>query len=142
MTSKIDAAKIVIRAGIPLVIASGRKTDILESTAAGAEQGTLFIPKPSKLASRKRWIAFYHRPAGSLTVDDGAKKALREQGRSLLLPGITKVEGEFHSGEVISIRDANGTEFARGITRASATEIRSKSLPKREAVHRDDLVIL
>lgn len=142
MTSKIDAAKIVIRAGIPLVIASGRKTDALESITAGREIGTLFIPKPSKLASRKRWIAFYHRPAGALTVDDGAKKALREQGRSLLLPGITKTEGAFDSGEVISIRDANGTEFARGIARASAEDIRAKSLPKREAVHRDDLVIL
>jgi glutamate 5-kinase len=142
MTSKIDAAKIVIRAGIPLVIASGRKTNVLASIASGADEGTLFVPKASKLASRKRWIAFYHRPAGSLTVDDGAKKALREQGRSLLLPGITNVEGAFKSGEVVSIRDANGTEFARGIARAGAAEIRAKSLPKREAVHRDDLVIL
>jgi glutamate 5-kinase len=132
----------VIRSGIPLVIASGRKRDVLDGITSGREEGTLFIPKSSKLASRKRWIAFYHRPAGALSVDDGAKKALREQGRSLLLPGITKVDGRFDSGEVISIRDANGTEFARGITRASATEIRSKSLPKREAVHRDDLVIL
>jgi glutamate 5-kinase len=142
MTSKIDAAKVVIRAGIPLVIASGRKSNVLESITAASDEGTLFVPKPSKLTSRKRWIAFYHHPAGSLTVDDGAKKALREQGRSLLLPGITKVEGNFHSNEVISIRDANGTEFARGITRASAAEIRAKNLPKREAVHRDDLVIL
>jgi glutamate 5-kinase len=142
MTSKIEAAKIVIRSGIPLVIASGRKTNVLESITSGADEGTLFIPKPSKLASRKRWIAFYHRPAGAITVDDGAKQALREQGRSLLLPGITKVEGDFKSGEVISVRDANGTEFARGIARASASEIRAKSIPKREVVHRDDLVIL
>jgi glutamate 5-kinase len=142
MSSKIDAAKIVIRSGIPLVIASGRKTDALKSITAGEEVGTLFVPKPSKLASRKRWIAFYHRPAGALTVDDGAKKALREQGRSLLLPGVTKADGNFDSGEVISICDANGTEFARGIARASAEQIRSKALPKREAVHRDDLVIL
>jgi glutamate 5-kinase len=142
MSSKIDAAKIVIRSGIPLVIASGRKTNVLESISSGADEGTLFIPKPSKLASRKRWIAFYHRTAGSITVDDGAKKALREQGRSLLLPGISKVEGKFDAEEVISVRDANGTEFARGIARASAEEIRSKSIPKREVVHRDDLVIL
>lgn len=142
MTSKIEAAKIVIRSGIPLVIASGRNSKVLESITAGEEVGTLFVPKPSKLASRKRWIAFYHRPAGALTVDDGAKKALREQGRSLLLPGVTAAEGNFESGAVISIRDANGTEFARGIARASAEQIRAKSLPKREAVHRDDLVIL
>jgi glutamate 5-kinase len=142
MTSKIDAAKIVIRSGIPLVIASGRKKNALEAIASGAEEGTLFIPKPSKLASRKRWIAFYHRPAGSVTVDEGARKALREQGRSLLLPGVTKAEGKFGSGEVISILDNNGTEFARGIARASAENVRARSIPKREVVHRDDLVVL
>jgi glutamate 5-kinase len=142
MTSKIDAAKIVIRSGIPLVIASGRKKNALEAITSGTEEGTLFIPKPSKLASRKRWIAFYHRPAGSVSVDEGAKKALREQGRSLLLPGVTKAEGKFNSGEVISILDANGTEFARGIARASIADINSKALPKREVVHRDDLVVL
>jgi glutamate 5-kinase len=142
MISKIDAAKIAIRAGIPLVIASGRKTSVLKSVTTGAEEGTLFIPKPSKLASRKRWIAFYHRPSGSLTVDDGAKKALREQGRSLLLPGVTKAEGDFKAGEVISVRDANGTEFARGIARASAENISARSISKREVIHRDDLVVL
>jgi glutamate 5-kinase len=142
MTSKIDAAKIVIRSGIPLVIASGRKKDVLASVTAGADEGTLFIPKPSKLASRKRWIAFFHRPAGSLFVDDGAKKALREKGRSLLLPGVARCEGHFKAGDVISIRDANGTEFARGLAKASSAEIGSKSLAKPDVVHRDNLVIL
>src|SRR5262249_922308 len=132
-------AKIVIRSGIPLVIASGRKRDALESITKGKEEGTLFIPKPSKLRSRKRWIAFFHRPAGALIVDEGAKKALREKGRSLLLPGVTGVEGDFKSGEVVSIRDANGTEFGRGLPKADAKAIRARTLAKPEVVHRDDL---
>jgi glutamate 5-kinase len=142
MTSKIDAAKMVIRSGIPLVIASGRKKNVLESITSADDEGTLFIPKPSKLRSRKRWIAFFHRPAGALIVDDGAKKALREKGRSLLLPGVAGVEGDFDEGEVISIRDVNGTEFARGLPRVGAREIRARALSKPEVVHRDDLVVL
>lgn len=142
MTSKIDAAKIVIRSGIPLVIASGRKKNMLEAIASGKEEGTLFIPKPSKLASRKRWIAFYNRPAGSIFVDEGAKKALREKGRSLLLPGVVKCDGDFDAGDVVSIRDANGTEFARGVAKAGASAICEKKLAKAEVVHRDNLVIL
>ena len=142
MTSKIDAAKIVIRSGIPLVIASGRKTSVLGSITSAKDEGTLFIPKPSKLASRKRWIAFFHRPAGALIVDDGAKAALREKGRSLLLAGVTRVEGNFQAGEVVSIRDNNGTEFARGLARVGVNEIRNKSITKPDVVHRDNLVIL
>lgn len=142
MTSKIDAAKIVIRSGIPLVIASGRKKDALASILAHHDEGTLFVPKPSRLASRKRWIAFFHRPAGSVFVDEGAKKALREKGRSLLLPGVAKCEGNFKAGDVVSIRDANGTEFARGIAKAGSDAIREKKLPKADVVHRDNLVIL
>lgn len=142
MTSKIDAAKIVIRSGIPLVIASGRKKSVLEAVTSGKEEGTLFVPKASKLGSRKRWIAFYNRPAGSLFVDDGAKKALREKGRSLLLPGVVRCEGNFKMGDVVSIRDANGTEFARGVAKAGSAAICEKKLAKADVVHRDNLVIL
>lgn len=142
MTSKIDAAKIVIRSGIPLVIASGRKKNVFESILSGKEEGTLFVPKPSKLRSRKRWIAFFHRPAGTLIVDEGARKAVGEKGRSLLLPGVTRVEGDFEAGEVVSIRDLNGTEFARGLAKSSAAAIRAKSLTKADVVHRDNLVVL
>ncbi len=142
MSSKIDAAKIVIRSGIPLVIASGRKKKGLDAITSGDEEGTLFVPKASKLASRKRWIAFFHRPRGSVVVDDGAKKALREKGRSLLLPGVIRCDGKFEAGDVVSIRDANGTEFARGLAKADSSAVCGKDLPKREVVHRDNLVIL
>jgi len=142
MKSKIDAAKIAVRSGIPLVIASGRDKKILGKILSGADEGTLFIAKPNKLQGRKRWIAFFHHPKGTLFVDEGAKKALREAGKSLLPPGVARCEGEFVSGDVVRICDLDGTEFARGIAKFSAEEIRAKKLARVELVHRDDLVIL
>ena len=142
MKSKIDAAKIAVRSGIPLVIASGTKKDLLAKIIAGADEGTLFVAQPNKLQGRKRWIAFFHHPQGALIVDDGAKKALREAGKSLLPPGVTRCEGSFAAGDVVRVCDLNGTEFARGIARYGAEEIRAKKLARVELVHRDDLVIL
>ena len=142
MTSKIQAAKIVVRAGIPLVIASGRKKTVLRRVLDGKDEGTLFVPQPNRLKGRKRWIAFFHHPKGALTVDDGARTALRESGRSLLPPGIKQCEGRFTAGDVVRICDADGTEFARGIARFAANEIRTGGLARTEVVHRDDLVIL
>jgi len=142
MTTKIQAAKIVVRSGIPLVIASGRKHDALANILGGVEEGTLFIAQEGKLRGRKRWIAFFHHAKGALFVDDGAKTALREAGKSLLPPGVLRCEGNFVAGEVIRICDLNGTEFARGIAKFTADEIRSRTLARVELVHRDDLVIL
>ena len=142
MKSKVDAAKIVVRSGIPLVIASGRDKTILSQILAAQEVGTLFVAQPTRLQGRKRWIAFFHHPKGTLIVDDGAKKALREGGKSLLPPGVTRCEGEFAADEVVRICDVDGTEFARGIARFSSSAVREKNLPKEELVHRDDLVIL
>jgi glutamate 5-kinase len=142
MKSKIEAAKIVVRSGIPLVIASGRKKNVLAQILAGAEEGTLFVAPQKRLQGRKRWIAFFHHPKGALFVDDGAKLALREKGKSLLPPGVARCEGDFGAGDVVRICDLNGTEFARGIARFDATTVRARGLPKEELVHRDDLVIL
>ena len=142
MKSKIEAAKIVVRSGIPLVIASGQKKNVLAKILGGADEGTLFVAQPNKLQGRKRWIAFFHHPKGTLFVDDGAKKALREGGKSLLPPGVTRCEGEFLADDVVRICDLDGTEFARGIARFSSAAVREKNLPKEELVHRDDLVIL
>lgn len=142
MKTKISAAKIVIRSGIPLVIASGRKKNVLANILDGKEEGTLFVPKPGKLAGRKRWIAFFHHPKGILVVDDGAKKSLQENGRSLLPAGITRCDGDFAPGEVVRICDKDGTEFARGIARFPSDDIRAHKEPRSEVVHRDDLVVL
>src|SRR5947199_10330662 len=140
--SKVEAAKIAVRSGIPLVIASGKKKNMLARVMAGEEEGTLFVPQPTKLQGRKRWIAFFHHPKGALFVDDGAKKALREKGRSLLPPGVARCEGEFIAGEVVRICDLDGTEFARGISDFSSVEIKALQLARAEVIHRDNLVIL
>jgi len=142
MKSKIQAAKIVVRTGVPLVIAPGRNGQVLEQIVRGDDVGTLFQPKATKLRGRKRWIAFFHHPHGVLVVDDGAKHALIENGKSLLPPGVTRCEGDFEAGEIVSICDAQGTEFARGLTAYSATEICERKIAGGEIVHRDDLVIL
>jgi glutamate 5-kinase len=142
MTTKIQAAKIAVRSGIPLIIASGKKKAVLAQVLAGTEVGTLFIAQEGKLRGRKRWIAFFHHPKGTLFVDEGAKKALREAGKSLLPPGVSKCVGDFAAGDVVRICDADGTEFARGIAKFSAKEIESRALSRVELVHRDDLVIL
>lgn len=142
MATKIQAAQIAVRSGIPLVIASGKRKNALARVVAGQDEGTLFVPRPGKMRGRKRWIAFFHRPKGALVVDDGARKALRESGRSLLPPGIARCEGCFDGGDVVRICDLNGTEFARGIARFASAEINAGKLSRVEVVHRDDLVIL
>jgi glutamate 5-kinase len=141
MASKLQAAKMVVRSGIPFVIASGRKTNTLADILDGKEEGTMFVPKPAKLAGRKRWIAFFHHPKGAIYVDDGARKALRDNGKSLLPPGVTRCEGDFAADEVVRICDVNGTEFARGICAFDSEAVKAHATTG-VLVHRDNLVIL
>lgn len=141
MASKLQAAKIVIRSGIPLVIASGAKKTVLADILAGKDEGTIFVAQPAKLAGRKRWIAFFHHPKGTLFVDDGAKAALREKGKSLLSPGVIRCEGEFAAGDVVRLCDVDGTEFARGICDFDSAVVQARQATD-VLVHRDNLVIL
>jgi glutamate 5-kinase len=142
MKSKVEAAKVVVRTGIPLVIAAGENESVLAQIVRGEDVGTLFLPKPAKLRGRKRWIAFFHHPRGSVFVDLGAKRALTENGKSLLLPGVTRCEGEFEAGDIVSICDDEGVEFARGISGYCSDEICARKTADGEIIHRDDLVIL
>ena len=132
MKSKISAAKIVTRAGIPMIIANGDRSDVLARILNGDGIGTVFLPQTGKLASRKRWIAFFQRPAGTVVVDNGAKQALCENGRSLLAKGVLRIQGKIATGDVVSICDPTGVEFARGLVKAMTGVM----------VHRNDLVIL
>jgi glutamate 5-kinase len=141
MKSKIQAAKIVVRSGIPLVIAPGHGQTVLSEIVRGTDVGTLFLPKPAKLRGRKRWIAFFHHPRGSLFVDAGARRALIENGKSLLPPGVMRCEGAFEAGDIVSICDEQGSEFARGMAGYNSTDICERKTDG-EVVHRDDLVIL
>ncbi|MBM3889568.1 MAG: glutamate 5-kinase [Verrucomicrobia bacterium] len=143
MISKIQAARIVMAAGIHLVIANGKTPGVLEQVMAAQDVGTLFVASEKKMTGRKRWIAFYHRPKAYVVVDDGAKRALA-RGGSLLAGGVREVGGELGAGDVIAIRDLEGVEFARGVARVAAAEIPllvgRKTKP--EVVHRNDLVLL
>jgi glutamate 5-kinase len=142
MKTKILAAEIATRSGIPMIIANGRKKDVLVSLMEGEEVGTLFKPDDSMLPGRKRWIAFFHHTKGSLVVDQGAKTALIQKGKSLLFPGIKAVHGAFDKGDVVSINDTSNREFARGIIEVSSRELSSNEIPESEVIHRNNMVIL
>ena len=154
MQTKIKAAKIATRSGIPVIIGGG-EGNFLGRIFAGEERGTLFLPKKDGLTSRKKWIAYAHLLAGTIIIDDGAKKALLEKEKSLLAAGIIEITGNFKVGDSVSLLDINGEEFARGIVHYSSMELKkikgtkSSLIEKRlgykyydEVVHRDNLVIL
>ncbi len=155
MASKVGSARMVTRTGVPAVVAPGRVPTVLTDLLAGVDVGTLFLPGADVLSSRKHWIAYGARPAGKLTVDDGARRALVEHGRSLLPRGVVKVDGEFAVGDTVSVLTGDGTEVARGFVSYGATDLRKiqglhsgeiegilgyRSVD--EAIHRDDLVLL
>lgn len=141
MKTKIQAARIVVRSGIPLVIAAGRNRRVLRDILSGRDEGTLFLPDSRPLSTRQRWIAFFNRPAGRIRVDEGARKALMGKPSSLLLPGVRSCE-HFAKGEVVSICDIKGKEFARGVARHDSALITSRTPPNPVVVHRDHLVVL
>lgn len=156
MASKVGSARIVTRTGIPAVIAPGREPDVIARVLAGADLGTLFVPGADVLSARKHWIAYGARPAGRLVIDDGAARALRDHGKSLLPAGVIAVEGEFDLGDTVSVVvGAGGPELARGLAAYPAADLRkisglqSAGIEARlgyksidEAIHRDDLVLL
>jgi glutamate 5-kinase len=155
MISKIQAAKKASRFGIPTVVARGTKDGILHQILKGKEIGTLILSKGEALSSRKHWIAFNPKPKGDVIVDDGAKKAIIQKGKSLLPSGVVKIKGIFDRGDLVSCLGPRGKEFARGLVNYSATELekikgfRSDQIESTlgykysdEVIHRDDLVVL
>ncbi len=155
MTSKVRAARRAAVAGIPTVVASGRIPGTLEAILRAEEVGTLFIPSRSRMRSRKRWLAFASQPRGGIVVDAGAKAALVRGGKSLLSSGIRGTQKSFRAGDVVSLVDLTGQEFARGLANYGRDEVekikglRSDEItgvlgvkPYDEVMHRDNLVIL
>lgn len=124
MISKLRAAEIVTAAGDHLWIADGRESDIIDRILLGEDVGTLFLPQQESksMQSKKRWISFFSKPIGTLTIDDGAVSALCENGKSLLSSGIISVSGEFDRGDTIDIVDSNGKLIARGLSNYSFDE--------------------
>ena len=155
MKSKLRAARLATVAGEAVIIANGSHDSILDRIFAAEPVGTLFLPHGADVPAWKRWLGFTARPKGVLHVDDGAKRALREQGKSLLPVGVTAVAGEFVKGDVVSICDAEGEEIARGLSNYSsedASRLRGKHSEQiasllgsglyAELVHRDNLVLI
>jgi glutamate 5-kinase len=124
MGSKLEAARIVMRSGIPMVLANGERDHVLRDLFAGECTGTYFHPGSEAITGRKRHIAFASVPRGSVTIDAGAKRALLEKQRSLLPSGIVDVAGSFDHGDTISVLDEDRKEIARGLTYYSADEVR------------------
>jgi len=140
MKSKVVAAHIASEAGIPTVIAEGTGPDVLGPILAGEPRGTRFHGGDRELSAYKLWLRFAKEPVGALHVDDGARRAVVDDGRSLLAVGVTWCEGRFDAGDAVELVGPDGVAFARGVAGASASEIAERS-PGHEAVHRDRLVV-
>ncbi len=155
MKAKLEACKIAMSSGVHCVIANGRKKDILLKVVRGENIGTVFVPKKDKMQARKRWIAYNAKTQGKVLVDDGAKEALVKKNSSLLACGVKALEGKFLYGDVVSIANSRGAEFAKGLSNYSERDLgKIKGMSTKDAakligegfyeevVHRDNLVIL
>lgn len=153
MASKIAAAELAVGAGIPLIVASGQTRDVLGRLLSGEPIGTCFAAAES-VGRRRHWIGFLSRVQGTVTIDPGAVRALRERGSSLLAAGIVSVSGGFDRGDAVSVVDGSGAEVARGLCGYGAVDLgkicgcRSDEVlgvlrvdAADPVVHRDDLVL-
>ena len=142
MITKIKAARVLMVAGIPLIICYGRQDTVVVDAAAGKQVGTRFSAKarPHEITPRKLWIALGDSARGAVVVDDGAKAALIERGSSLLFVGVSSVEGRFDAGDIVDIKDGTGHLFARGRTAFSADEVELACGKTREAIERNRLL--
>jgi glutamate 5-kinase len=158
MATKLEAARMAYRAGIQAVIADGRKGDTLLRVLRGEDTGTLLAPAGDTeriRGKRKHWIAFFHRPSGFLVVDDGARRALIDAGRSLLAAGVREVRGSFPTGSLVHVMDHAENLLAAGLCQFSSDDlarIQGKSSGEiiellgpavsTEVIHRDNMVLL
>lgn len=154
MLGKINAARKVTAAGVPMAIARGNAPDILTRLFTGEPVGTFFLPGAEKISSRKRWIGFTLDAAGSMNIDSGAAAAILKRGKSLLPSGITGVSGNFDVGAAVTLKTESGKIIATGLTNYSVKDVRkimgiqTDSIEKRlgyklydEVIHRDNLVL-
>lgn len=154
MVSKVLASRIAARSGASTIITSGRTENVLVRLANGEQQGTLLRADTEVITARKRWLATLV-PRGTLSLDAGAVKVLKNQGRSLLPVGANKVSGSFTRGEAVSCVDADGVEIARGMINYNSDEtatilgVSSREIESvlgymgdEELIHRDNLVLV
>lgn len=156
MVTKLKAARVLLKAGIAMVLCDGRRANAISDAAEGSADGTVFEPDPqSHLNHKKRWIALGGPVAGTILIDAGAVRALQKGGISLLTAGVHGVIGEFPESSPIAIESESGELIARGLTAFSSTDLRcvagmrtenvAQVLPEKagiEVVHADHLVLL
>lgn len=155
MATKVKAARRLAAQGVATALLSGRRPGAVAALLRGEPLGTVFAPGKERLSSRKGWLAAAARGKGIILVDPGARRALVEQGRSLLPSGVKSVEGQFGVGDPVDIAVERGRAFARGLAGYAADEVRRIAGLKTseiegalgykyldEVVHRDDLVVL
>ncbi len=155
MITKLQAARKAAIFGVPTILANGMMEGVLGRIFQAEEVGTLFTSAVNKLTSRKHWIACTLEPHGKIIVDEGAKKAILQKGKSLLPSGVLAAEGPFELGDPVVLVDPQQQEFARGLSNYGSAEINKiKGLKTTEVeiklgykysdeiVHRDDLVVL
>jgi glutamate 5-kinase len=155
MATKVRAARRLGAQGVATALLSGRRPRALAALLAGERVGTVFAPEPSRLTSRKGWLAAAAKGKGVVLVDAGARRALVDQGRSLLPSGVRAVEGQFGVGDPVDIAVDAERPFARGLAGYAADEMRRIAGLKTseiervlgykyldEIVHRNDLVLL
>jgi glutamate 5-kinase len=154
MYSKLRAARRAAQLGVATLIVSGRDENPLTRIFAGEELGTLVLPAGRTVSHRKFWLAYHDNPAGTLRVDAGAAKALREEGKSLLHAGVRAVEGEFGPEALVRIVDLEGRVVGVGLASHAAGDLRrvmglksaeAKAIlgpeAKGVAIHRDNLLL-
>lgn len=154
MRTKLKAAIIAAKSATKTIIASGNEDSVLLKIAEGEQIGTLLTSSDDTVQARKQWLANQNHLKGSVTLDEGAVIALKENGKSLLPVGIKSVTGEFKRGEIVACLDIAGKEVARGLTNydseqthlivgKSTTQIRELlgELDEDELIHRDNLIL-
>jgi glutamate 5-kinase len=153
MRSKVVAAEMATAAGIPATICNGLSETALAGSLAGEPVGTRFPAREARYSSFKLWLRYAKPSHGTVVVDAGAARALREGGTSLLPVGIVEVDGTFGAGDAVEVADGGGVLIGKGICNYSAAELRRirgmksadvrEVLPRatEEAVHRDYFVL-
>ena len=154
MASKLRAVLNATGSGESVILANGREDGILDRIAAGDEVGTLFLAQGTTVPAWKKWIGYATRPEGQLVLDDGACRAVVQQGRSLLAVGIREVCGQFDQGASVELQNLSGRVIGRGLVNYGTEEIRmiagQKSdripellghVPYSEVIHRDNLAV-
>ena len=154
MRSKIMAARKVTAGGIAVIVASGREEGVLQEIIKGKPLGTLFLPQKPTLSRKKHWIAFTLKHKGDIIVDEGAKKAVLEKGKSLLPSGVMEVKGRFGIGACVRLLDQKACVIGKGLVNYSSSDIikirglKTSEIEERlefkhsdEVIHRDNMVI-